>query len=133
MHFAKEMMTLAAGIGLLAFTQLAEAHPLTINNHTTSPISFSVNNRCAKEFGTVHEFEVVTISAGTLKEVCASSSVCEISGYKAERCRGQEIGGIRYLGRAKNNFIVFGGATNSNVSVGATASNLIYESANKHK
>jgi hypothetical protein len=103
---------------------LAQAHPLAIANHTDSSISFSVNNICSDDFGTVYENEIKTIPEDILNKACSNyASECEITGYNAKNCSGKPIGGIKYV--TEHDIVVFG-ATDSNISITGTESSLFY-------
>lgn len=108
---------------LLCSPLLAQAHHLAISNHTTFPLTFSVNNVCSKDFGTIDEYEIKTISEEMLNKACANyNAPCEIIGYDGKNCTGKSIGGIRYL--SEHSFEISWGE--SNVSIGASEDSLFY-------
>ena len=109
---------------IFAMPTVVQAHPLAIANHTTSTLSFSVNNVCSNDFGAVYENEIKTIPEETLNKACSYyASTCEIMGYNAKSCGGKPIGGIKYFN--EHDIVVFG-ATDSKISITGTESSLFY-------
>lgn len=122
--------TLTVSACLLSLPLQAAAHPLAISNQTTHALSFSANNVCLEDFGTIHEKEIKTISANRLNKACAAyASTCEIMGYNGRDCTGRAVGGIKYLN--KHSFEII--STDSRMSITGTESSLHYAGPVDHK
>lgn len=125
LSLSRFITALATSACILAIPLQAQAHHLAISNNTPNQLSFSVNNTCSEDFGTVSAYDIKTISEETLNRVCANyASTCEIIGYDEKNCSGKPLGGLRYL--SEHSFDVFSGG--GKISVTATESSLFYNS-----
>lgn len=125
-----KLRRIIAGLTILSLPLLAQAHPLSIANGTSSPLSFMVNNVCSNDIGTIYEKEISTVNEETLNKICGQFLFgCEIVGYAGQNCEGQTTGGIRYI--TEHDVEVFGGEARVNVS--ATESSLIYSEPSARK
>ena len=122
-HRAGFLVNLAISACLSTLPLLAQAHHLAIANHTSDPLTFSVNNVCSKKFGTIYEYQIKTISETTLNKVCSNyNSPCVIMGYDGKNCSGKSMGGIKYL--SKHTFSLLHGERK--ISVGASVDSLFF-------
>ena len=132
MKFNRSMGSLLAMVSLTMLPLIANAHPLSIVNNTNSPLSFTVNNQCSEEIGTLNQIEVKTITEEALNKLCLNyTQPCTINAYYGSHCPGETIGGMTY--ESEHSFGVRGGSERENISVTAREDTLIYTSALSQK
>lgn len=96
----KSVLSLSAGISLLAISIAANAEALSINNKSSAHLSFFVEQRCSNEFGTVNAKTVKKISEEDLKSACKvidnhdKKKHCHIRVYDQPNCSGVRIENI---------------------------------------
>lgn len=118
-----------ASLSIMPF--LAYAHPLLIVNNTETPISFTVNDKCSNEIGTVKVVGIKNISEDVLNKLCLNyTQPCTITAHNGSQCLGKTVGGMTY--NSEHNFTV-NGEPNSDVSVTATEDRIIFSTPIRRK
>lgn len=131
MKLNRRISNIVAITSLSMIPFLANAHPLSIVNNTKSPISFTVNNKCAEEIGTINEVQVKNITEEVLNKLCSNyTQPCTITAHYGSQCVGDPIGGVMY--NTEHDFVV-NGDVNTNITITASEDTLIYTSSIKHK
>jgi len=130
MCFNRLIVNLVVIASLSLMPLLANAHPLSIVNHTDSQISFTVDNNCSEEIGTVKVVGVKNISEDTLNKLCLNySQPCAIIAHNGDHCSGKSLGGMTY--NSEHEFVIKG-SPNSDVSISATEDRIVYTSPIRH-
>lgn len=110
---------------------LPTLNDLSISNMTSYNLSFSVNGRCNKDFGTVRGFTIKTIPKILFAKACKNSPICEVMAYTEKKCSGREIGGIKY-DMSRNYYEVFSRGF-EHIVISGSAFNIFFSQEFNHK
>src|SRR5688572_25034484 len=93
----KIISALLIGSAFLGFSILANADDLKVSNDSKYDLSFSINNTCSEEFGTLDNHSVKVIPDESFKNACAyNSSNCVVKVYNEASCSGKQIATVAF-------------------------------------
>ena len=125
----KKLACITSIITALTMPVLANAGHLTIANHTSYTLSFKVNNVCSKDFGLVYAYSIKNITKPMFDKFCKKGAMCEIMAYNDEHCKGEFMGGARYLVGQHHSEVI--GSARKDITVTVNEFNLFFSESVK--
>ena len=113
----KSLISSLLGIGLLSVSVFANAGVLTVNNQSSTDLSFKVEHQCSSEFGNINAKSAKSVSENDLQNACNPhtdvSEHCHVKVYAKPNCSGTHIESIE-LSTKDGIFLLEGGHSNPN-------------------
>ena len=111
----KSIISVLLGTGLLSVSMFANAGSLTIDNQSTTNLSFQVEHSCSAAFGNINGKTSKVISEKNLQNACNShtdtTEHCHVKVYDKPNCTGTHVESIE-LSTKDGIFLLEGGHSN---------------------